>query len=76
MYNLTLKFNGETFNKRPKDIKKAILDTKPDVLHTEMYVILKKGNDVRERKLNLRQGKSLFNNEDFLNIFVMNLQLN
>ena len=76
MYNLTLKFNGEIFNKRPKDIKKAILDTKPDVLHTEMYVILKKGNDVRERKLNLRQGKSLFNNEDFLNIFVMNLQLN
>lgn len=76
MYNLTLKFNGETFNKRPKDIKQAILSLKPDVLHTEMYVVLKKGSDIRERKLNLRQGKSLFNSEDFLDIFVMNLLVN
>ena len=75
MYNLTLIFNGETFNKRPKDIKKAILSLKPDWLHTEIYVTLKKGDDVRERKLNLIQGKKLFNKEDFLDVFIMNLLL-
>lgn len=76
MYNLTLKFNGETFNKRPKeDIRQAILSVKPSVLLTEMYVTLKKGSDVRERKLNLVQGRKLFNNEDFLDVFIMNLLL-
>lgn len=76
MYNLTLQFNGKKFTKRPKDIKQAILSLKPDILHTEMYVVLKKGSDIRERKLNLRQAKSLFNNEDFLDIFIMNLLIN
>lgn len=75
MYNLTLQFNGETFKKRPKDIKKAILSLKPSVLHTEMYVILKNKRDIRERKLNLREGKKLFNSEDFLDVFIMNLLL-
>jgi len=75
MYNLTLKFNGEELTKRRKDIKQAILSLKPEWLHTEVYVTLKKGDDVRERKLNLTQGKNLFRNEDFLDVFVMNLLL-
>ena len=73
---LTLKFNGETFKKRPKDLRKAILSVKPDVLHTEMYVTLKRGNDVRERKLGLREGKRLFTSVDYLDVFLMNLTLN
>lgn len=77
MYNLTLQFNGEVFKKRSTvdSLKQAILSLKPEVLHTEMYVTLKDKNDVRERKLTLRQGKSLFNSEDFLDIFIMNLLL-
>lgn len=77
MYNLTLQFNGETFNKRPKKetLKKTILSLKPSVLYTEMYVTLKDKQDVRERKLNLVQGKNLFNNEDFLDVFIINLLL-
>lgn len=71
--NLTLKFNGETFTKKPKDVKTAILSLKPEQLHTEMYVTLQDKEDVRERKLNLVQGRKLFNNEDFLDVFVMNL---
>lgn len=75
MYYLTLNFNGETYKKRPVDVKQAILSLKPAVLLTEMYVTLKKGDDVRERKLNLVQGKKLFNDENFLDVFVMNLLL-
>ena len=55
---LTLQFNGETFKKRPKDLREAILSVKPDVLHTEMYVTLKRGSDIREKRLNLREGRS------------------
>lgn len=75
MYNLTLNFNGETFTKRPKDIKKTIMSLKPEVLFTDIYVTFKTGKDVRERKLNLTQGKKLFNNEDFLDVFIINLLL-
>ena len=73
MYNLTLSFNGETFKKRPKDIKEAILSLKPPVLFTDIYVTLQSKGDIRERKLNLLQGKKLFNNEDFLDVFIINL---
>lgn len=76
MYHLTLNFNGETFTKRPKDIKKAILSLKPEMLLTEMYVTLKNKKDIRERKLTLIQGRKLFNNEDFLDIFINNLLIN
>jgi hypothetical protein len=69
-------FNGETFEKRPKDVRQAILALKPAQLHTDIFVTLKKGNDVRERHLSLSQGKKLFNNEDFLDVFVLNLMLN
>lgn len=75
MYNLTLQFNGETFKKRPRDVKKAILSVKPQFLFTEMYVTYGKGSDIRERKLNLHQGRKLFQDENFLEVFVMNLLL-
>ncbi len=73
--NLTLKFNGETFTKKPIDVKTTILSLKPEQLHTDMYVTLKNKDDVRERHLNLVQGRKLFSNEDFLDVFVMNLLL-
>jgi len=75
MSNLTLSFNGETYNKRPKDVKEAILSVKPQFLYTDVYVTLKDKNDVRERKLNLYQGRKLFLDENFLDIFIMNLLL-
>lgn len=75
MYNLTLNFNGETYNKRPKDLRGSILSVRPQFLYTDVYITLKNKKDVRERKLNLTQGKKLFNDSDFLDVFVMNLQL-
>lgn len=75
MSNLTLNFNGETYNKRPKNVKEAIMSVKPPYLFTDVYVTLKNKEDVRERKLNLTQGKKLFNDENFLDVFIMNLLL-
>jgi hypothetical protein len=76
-YNLTLLLNGETKKKRTENIKDAILSLKPEVLYTEVYVIVSKvgSKDKIERNLNLIQGKKLFNNEDFLDVFILNLLL-
>lgn len=76
-YNLTLLMNGETIKKRTENIKDAILSLKPEVLVTEIYVIVQKvgSKDTTERKLNLIQGKKLFRDENFLDVFIMNLLL-
>jgi hypothetical protein len=77
-YNLTLLFNGETFNKRATNLKEAILALKPEALVTEVYVKVKpvgSKEDDTERKLSLIQGKKLFNNEDFMTVFINNLLL-
>jgi len=74
-YNLTLLFNGETKKKRTENIKDTILSLKPEVLYTEMYVNLSKigSKDKTERRLSLSQGKQLFNNDTFLDVFINNL---
>lgn len=76
-YTITLLLNGETHKKRSENIKDAILSLKPEVLYTEVYVIVNKvgGKEKIERTLNLVQGKKLFNNEDFLDAFINNLLL-
>lgn len=72
---LTLSFNGETYTKRPKNVKEAILALKPQALYTDIYVTYKDKNDIRERKLNLYEGRKLFQDENFLEVFMMNLLL-
>lgn len=76
-YTITLLLNGETKQKRSEDIKDAILSLKPEVLYTEMYVTVNKvgSKNKTERRLSLIQGKKLFNNEDFLDVFISNLLL-
>jgi len=74
-YSVEMLFNGLSFKKRTQDIAKTILSFKPETLYTEVYVIVKKGKDVTERRLNLKQGKNLFVNEDYLPIFINNLLL-
>lgn len=73
---LILNFNGEQYEKRPKsedDVKEAILSVKPETMLTEMYITFKRGTDVRERKLPLHEARQLFINEQFLEVFVLNL---
>ena len=73
LYTLEMIFNGLKKSVETNDIKKAILKLKPEILYTEIYIKIKKGDYTFERRLNLKQGKNLFINEDFLNVFVTNL---
>ncbi len=73
---LIFNFNGEKYEKRPKtedDVKKAILSVKPETMLTEMYVSFQRGKDIRERRLTLHEARQLFNNEQYLEVFVLNL---
>lgn len=72
-YSIQMIFNGKTFKKRTTDLAKAILSFKPDVVNTEGYITITKGEYVFERRLNLLQLKKLFNNEDILNAFITNI---
>lgn len=75
-FKLEMLFNGLKFTKRTDNIEETILALKPDVLYTEVYVIVTKGKDVIDRKLNLTQGKRLFLVDDFRTVFINNLLLN
>lgn len=73
MYSLTLIINGETVEKKGKDIEKAILSARPELVVCEMYVTAKKGDHIAERRLPLLQARKLFNDETFRQIFLNNL---
>lgn len=75
-YELEMLFNGEKYKKSTDNIPEAILSFKPEFLHTELYVIVKEGKEVTDRRLNLVQGRKLFMNDDFLEVFINNLLLN
>lgn len=79
MFNLIIRVNEKENRKRTKDIKKAIMDCKPDFVFTDTYLTLSKGagkNKVTaERKLNLLQSKRMFGSEDVLDVFVNNLTM-
>lgn len=75
-YSIQFLFNGLKLNKRNKSINDAILSVKPDVLLTEFYIRVRKGKDnERFMRLSLRDGKKLFNNDVYREIFINNLMI-
>lgn len=72
-YSLEMVFNGLTFKKRTADLDKTIAALKPDMLHTEMYVTVKKGQYVFERRFNLRDARNLFSDPVMREVFINNL---
>lgn len=75
MYHLKMTFNGETFEVDTDNIGEAILTLKPEVLFTEIYLTISLGDFVRERRQTLDQEKKLFNNDEYLEVFLINLAL-
>jgi hypothetical protein len=74
-YKLTIQVNGLVFSKRPKDLfllKKAIQAIKPEIVYTEMFIDIIKGDYSFNRRFNLVQTKKIFNNEDMLDILILN----
>ncbi len=59
-YYLTVTMNGETLKKRTQDLDATIAALKPVWLHTEVYMTVKKGKQVSERRLTLVNAKRVF----------------
>lgn len=74
-YSLWVKFNGIEKRKRTDDLNETLKSLKPDWLHTEMYVKVKKGDTTSERHLNLIQAKRMFSDDISREIFINNLYL-
>lgn len=74
-YSLTAKFNGTTVTKRTDDLNETIKSLKPDWLHTEVYMTVKKDKQVAERYLGLINAKRVFNNDINREVFINNLML-
>lgn len=74
-YSLWVKFNGIEKRKRTDDLNETLKSLKPDWLHTEMYVKVKKGDTTSERHLNLIQAKRMFSDDLSREIFINNLHL-
>lgn len=74
-YTITANFNGKTFNTETDDVSKAIDELKPEQLLTEMYITVRGNELVSDRRLNLIQGRKLFANPEYKEIFINNLLL-
>ena len=74
-YSLWVKFNGIEKRKRTDDLNETLKSLKPDWLHTEMYVKVKKGDTTSGRHLNLVQAKRMFSDDMSREIFINNLHL-
>lgn len=74
-YSLWVKFNGIEKRKHTDDLNETLKSLKPDWLHTEMYVKVKKGDTTSERHLNLIQAKRMFSDDLSREIFINNLHL-
>jgi pectate lyase len=75
-YTVIIEINGVKITKKTDDIKATLLSLKPEILYLGIYLTVKNGKDVITRNLNLIQTKRLFANEDVMDIFIMNLNLN
>lgn len=76
-YIITIHRNGETIKKRSTEIRDALMETKPELLYTDVYVVVEQGDGkekkTMERKLNLNQGRRLYNNDTMMEVFISNL---
>lgn len=72
-YKVEMIMNGETSKSTSDSVEEAIMEMKPDFLHTEMYITISQGDRKYERKLNLIQGRKLFADETSREMFINNL---
>lgn len=74
-FKITAIFNDQVIELETNDIKETLTSIKPELLNTEVDIKVQKGDQITERHLNLRQGRNLFINESFLDVFISNLML-
>lgn len=72
-YQVEIKMNGEVFKKKGIDLDKTIMLLKPEFVLTQSFVTITYKKRVFERMLTLHQGRKLFNDETYREMFINNL---
>ncbi len=72
-YKIEMFFNGAFFNAETDNVEEAIRALKPETLYTEIFITITKGEYVLDRRLTLTQGKRLFLNDEFMEVFISNI---
>ena len=75
-YSLEMTFNGESIAVETDDVDSALKAMKPELLHTESYVTVRKGDFMAERRLSRVQTQRMFLDDVTRQVFVNNLLLN
>ena len=75
-YSLEMTFNGESITVETDDVDSALKAMKPELLHTESYVTVRKGEFMAERRLSRVQTQRVFLDDVTRQVFVQNLLLN
>ena len=72
-YKVEIKMNGEVFKKKGADLNEVIMKLKPEFVLTQSFVTITYKKRTFERMLNLVDGRRLFNDETYREIFINNL---
>ena len=73
LYVLTMAFNGESYTVETDNVNEALKAFKPDLLLSESYVTVSKGDFTSERRLSRTQTQRVFLDDVTRDVFVMNL---
>lgn len=72
-YTIEMFFNGDKFVTETTDVNAGILELKPEMLHTELFINIGKDGHMLERRFDWVQGKKLFNDNEFREMFMTNI---
>jgi hypothetical protein len=75
IYSVWAKFNGVEVRRHTNDLDETLVALKPEWLHTEVFLKVKKGDTTAERYLGLVQAKQMFANQFNREVFINNLLL-
>ena len=74
-YHLKLFINGKIFEAETDDIDKALYDLKPDKVVVPMFVEIRAGDRLIERRVTAIKARQIFNEKIERQIFIQNLLL-
>lgn len=72
-YQVEIKMNGEVFKKKGADLDETIMKLKPEFVLTQSFVTITYKKRIFERMLTLVDGRKLFNDETYREMFINNL---
>lgn len=73
VYSVMTIINGETKNTETDNLEETLMNLKPALVLTEMYLTVAKGDAKAERRLTPKQARFFFNDSIFRQVFMNNL---